>query len=326
MKSVKFSELSDDINLTVDVVYESGTQGNAGDDTLHKLLGVANMGGFRIRKKVNSTDPAFIVLYTSKEECEWPDFLDESTGVLRYYGDNRQPGPLDKPKGNQQLSKIFNLANRSQTRYRIPPFLIFEKTGEHRNVRFKGIAVPGRQNSVPEKDLIALWRSKKGIRFQNYEAYFSILDVNEVSVKWLKSLITSESSTLTDCPEEWKKYVNKGINGAKILQANSVDVPSKKDQLPSDNNSMKMLKEILNFFKDTPSEFENCAIKIAELLDPNFINFTRTRPSKDGGRDGIGSYKIGGGISGFLKLNCILEAKCYDLTNGVGVKHTSRLI
>ena len=105
MNSVKFSELSDNINLTVDVVYESGTLGHAGDDPLHKLLGVANMSGFRPKNKTTCSDPAYIVLYTSKEEHEWPDFLDENTGILRYYGDNRKPGPLDGPKGNKCYSK-----------------------------------------------------------------------------------------------------------------------------------------------------------------------------------------------------------------------------
>ena len=326
MKSVKFSELSDDINLTVDVVYESGTMGNAGDDPLHKLLECANMGGFRIRKKENNPDPAFIILYTSKEEHEWPDFLDESTGIFRYYGDNREPGPLDRPKGNQYLNKIFAWAGCPETRYRVPPFLIFEKTGEHRNVRFKGIAVPGRQNSLIEKDLIALWRSKKGIRFQNYESYFSILDVNEVPVSWLKSLVTNKFNSNSNCPNEWKKYIEKGITAVSILQADSVDIPSKKEQLPQDSDSLKLLKKVIEFYGNNHIAFENCAIKIIELLDPNFINFKHTRPSRDGGRDGIGIYKIGGGISGFLKLDCILEAKHYAIDNGVGVKETSRLI
>lgn len=35
---------------------------------------------------------AYVVLYTSMEELEWPDYLDEETGIFRYYGDNRQPG------------------------------------------------------------------------------------------------------------------------------------------------------------------------------------------------------------------------------------------
>lgn len=66
MKSVKFSGLSDNIKLTVDVTYESGTQGNAGDDTLHKLLGVANIGR-QNKKKRNNSDHAFIVLAQAKK-------------------------------------------------------------------------------------------------------------------------------------------------------------------------------------------------------------------------------------------------------------------
>jgi hypothetical protein len=50
-----------------------------------------------------------------------------------------------------------------------------------------------------------------------------------------------------------------------------------------------------------------------------------TRPSRDGGRDGIGKYRVG------LPQNCVtvdfaLEAKCYALDRCVGVKAASRLI
>ena len=46
------------------------------------------------------------------EELEWPDFLDEETGIFRYYGDNREPGRAltdTKKKGNLILETTFAL-------------------------------------------------------------------------------------------------------------------------------------------------------------------------------------------------------------------------
>ena len=62
------------------------------------------------------------------------------------------------------------------------------------------------------------------------------------------------------------------------------------------------------------------------MSDSNIINCQNTRPSKDGGRDGIGEYRILNNLSVGLKTTFALEAKCYSLSNSVGVKETSRLI
>lgn len=39
-------------------------------------------------RKNGSGLPAYVVLYTSMQELAWPDYLDEETGIFRYYGDN----------------------------------------------------------------------------------------------------------------------------------------------------------------------------------------------------------------------------------------------
>ena len=63
-------------------------------------------------------------------------------------------------------------------------------------------------------------------------------------------------------------------------------------------------------------------------MDNNFIDFTLTRPWRDGGRDATGYYEIktGGKANHSLKIDCALEAKCYSERNSVGVKEVSRLI
>ena len=46
-------------------------------------------GGFRKKLREDGSGKyAYVVLYTSIEELEWPDYLEEETGIFRYYGDN----------------------------------------------------------------------------------------------------------------------------------------------------------------------------------------------------------------------------------------------
>ena len=92
-----------------------------------------------------------------------------------------------------------------------------------------------------------------------------------------------------------------------------------------------MLKYIHDYFynedrKSDATRFEPFAIAITTLADTNIISCDNTRPSKDGGRDGIGEYRIMSGLKQALKTVFAVEAKCYDINNAVGVKETSRLI
>ena len=94
-------------------------------------------------------------------------------------------------------------------------------------------------------------------------------------------------------------------------------------------NSKSLLYSDYFYNKDRKSDatdFEPFAIAITTLADTNIISCDNTRPSRDGGRDGIGEYRIMNGLNQALKTVFAVEAKCYDLNNSVGVKETSRLI
>ena len=60
-------------------------------------------------------------------------------------------------------------------------------------------------------------------------------------------------------------------------------------------------------------------------MDDNVFSFDLTRPTRDGGRDAIGLYRVGHGESSIF-VDFALEAKCYQLDNSVGVREVSRLI
>ena len=89
MREVAFDELKT-ADLVVDTVYKGGNVRGKGSEVLNKLLpGCSNSGGFRkVMRKDGSGLPAYVVLYTNMQELAWPDYLDEETGVFRYYGAN----------------------------------------------------------------------------------------------------------------------------------------------------------------------------------------------------------------------------------------------
>lgn len=333
---IKFNELSTS-DLHVDAIYKGGTQfKNINDEPFHYLIpNCENIGGFRKTLRKDGTRKfGYIVLYTTMEELEWPDFLDEETGIFRYYGDNREPGRAltdTKKGGNKLLEDVFSTLHEGKNLNDIPPILVFKKTGVGRDIQFLGLAAPGNPNIPPDKDLVAFWRTIGDKRFQNYEAYFTILDTKGeiISRKWIESLLYDHDNNLQYAPSAWKKFVKEGRNGIKALKAKRMNkIPTKYEQLQSDEEGKNCLDIIRNHYKSNPYNFEACATDIIEKMDSNFIDFNLTRPWRDGGRDAIGFYSIstGGKVNQPLKIDCALEAKCYSEKNAVKVKQMSRLI
>jgi hypothetical protein len=103
-----------------------------------------------------------------------------------------------------------------------------------------------------------------------------------------------------------------------------VEYRTKEQQLPAKGQE-PLVQCIYDYFKDDPYSFERCAAELACLVDSNIAGYDLTRPWVDGGRDAVGKYRIG--LKGNdITVDFALEAKCYELSSGVGVKETSRLI
>lgn len=318
--------------LYIDAIYEGGNKGNAGDDPLTKLLSVGISGGFRPRKGTKPNSLAFVVLYTSGSELEWPDEMNFETGHFRYYGDNRTAGTdLHQKRGNRILRDAFH--NLSEGNYQdIPPFLLFQKSptsNSSRSVKFLGLAVPGRQQFSIDESLVAVWRTHRGVRFQNYEAYFTILDTTIETEKlkdWLNLRASDLEASAQTAPEQWTRFVSNGLNSITPLVAEPVTrFRTKGEQLPTTKGGENVLQAIYSHFKDDPVRFEFFTAHILQAMDSNFVRFDLTRASRDGGRDAIGLYKIGVQNS-TLTIDCAMEAKCYSPSNGCHVKQTNRLI
>lgn len=326
--------------LYIDAIYKSDSnRKNFSAEVLSKLLGVKNQGGFRYLGKTEA--PNLVILFTSGEDIYWRDELDSSLGVLLYYGDNKTPGTdLHKTKlhGNEILRYIFELSSSSDIdkRKKIPPILVFKKT-TGRNVKFLGLAVPGIKGK-PNKDwLTAVWGcNKNGDRFQNYKAYFTILNTSTgseyqngfgINLAWINDIEVGEAYNSIHAPIEWKKYKLKE-NYSVLVSKKEKFVKTKEEQLPDDCNKMKMLNFLQQYFysKDRGYSFEKFAADLTQYMDDSVVDINVTRPYKDGGLDAEGRYRIFKNAENTVYVEFYLQAKCYNPANGVVVSDTARLI
>lgn len=314
-------------DLVVDATYESdrSTSSIAGEP-LACLTGTGNQGGFRFSGPVASPD--LVVLYSTMSEADWPDAIDEENGLFYYYGDNRKPGfELHDRKagrgGNLILRSAFALAHGSaDDRAAVPPFLIFSKGERGRDAVFRGLAVPGAIHLDQTTDLTAIWKSIGSERFQNYRAVFTILDCAKVDRRWLKAIRTGDKLG-SFCPPAYQEWVGSGKYRA--LRAEKVKLTRSSTLQLGNARAREIGRAVYEHFRQDPIAFEHFAADVARMMDANIVTLDVTRPSRDGGRDGIGRYRIG------QPANCItvdfaLEAKCFDPQSGLGVKVLARLI
>lgn len=312
------------VHLIVDALYKGyRTEKGGMTDPLVKLVGVSRQGGFRYRG--TSERPTMLVLTSNLAEIDWPDELDTASGRFVYYGDNRHPGRQlhDTPRfGNRILKILFDLVH-SDRRSEIPPILIFTAESPGRSFRFRGLAVPGHPSMPSTEDLVAVWKTARNERFQNYRAVFTILDVSVIDSDWIRNMGAGVQD-MANAPPAWLSWRDSGA--IKPLEAPRAQlVRSKKEQLPKTAEDNALIKIIKDRYRDNAFGFEVCAGAITKLLLGKVTRLELTRPWRDGGRDGIGILHLGHGAAS-IEVAFALEAKCYALGNAVGVREVSRLI
>ena len=325
MPTIAVDQLSS-ADLHVDAVYLGRRQGNAGDDPFPALLGLSTQGGFRYRGDIAGRLGMLMLLTSGLSDPDWPDALDRETGVFTYYGDNKKPGcglHDTKRGGNRLLQRVFADAHGgAEARSRVPPILLFARTGEWRDVRFLGLAVPGATGLTTSEDLVAVWRSTQGLRFQNYRARLTVLDAPLVSRGWIVSIIAGDPDD-TLAPASWLTWRATGRLKA-LVASRSVEHRTRREQMP-DEEGETLVYTIREHFRGDPHGFEHCAASIARMSLPDIATIDVTRPSRDGGRDAIGQLRLGSG-PGSILVDFALEAKCYSPPGSVGVRDMSRLI
>ena len=322
-------------DLVVDAIYEGGSARNAGSDPIARLLpGAGNQGGFRASGA--GAKKRFVVLYSSGEEGDWPDRLDLNTGQFVYYGDNRTPGHDlhdTTRRGNLILKAAFENAHGDATkRSQVPPFFIFTKcptAKSSRSIQFKGLAVPGFPGLPMTEDLVAVWKTTSGERFQNYRAVFTVLDAATIPRAWIDSLASQELALAT-APSKWRSWVESGAYSPLTSEPTKV-IRTESEQTPDTPLKAAILERVWAHFKDSPLAFESFAARIYQLTDRRVIIDEITRGSVDGGRDAIGRYLLGLSADP-VYAEFALEAKCYRPSsedasaNTVGVREVARLI
>ncbi len=317
-------------DLVVDHVYGGSRNGNASDDPLPQLLGVDNGAGFRhLGKRPGIDTLKLLALKSNFNDPDWPDHLDTESGLFTYYGDNKAArGIHDTPRqGNQILRNLFDARHSSTSFDHFPVILLFGGTGQYRDQRFLGLAVPGAQSLGPDDDLVAIWRAKgpNNDRFQNYKSIFTILDVPVVTRKWLNDIKAGNAILSAHAPKPWLEWLS-GRKYSPLYAPHSIDIRSKEQQLPKSAEDQKILSLVHEKYRSDPFAFEAAAVEIARLFMPDIRQCDITRPWRDGGRDAVGAYGIGTGRSA-IEVEFALEAKCYDPRGkGVGVKELSRLL
>ena len=329
MRVIPFSQART-ADLFIDALYESDrtqAKGSIGSEPLSKLMGVGNLGGFR--PKAGKEGIMAVVLTSTRAEPEWPDSLDVYTGTYTYFGDNRSPGVemhQTKQRGNQILRDAFALAHGNQEdRAKCPLFFIFETGAEARDFIFRGLAVPGSDFKEPGEDLVAVWRTSSGERFQNYRATFTVLREGFISGGWLRESLASGKFLVEDsrAPQTLKNWVENGILTPLVAERSAVR--SIDEQTPANRTHKALLSTIRSRCEEDPWLFEKVAAEIWKMNCPVPVEYELTRRFRDGGRDATG-WMLLGPASDHIRVSFALEAKHYAEGNSVGVRETSRLI
>lgn len=329
MKRIRFSDLSH-ADLVVDAIYEGDntTSSYSGEPLHHLIPGIGTQGGFRKRKGAHDGFVGLILTSTGSEP-DWPDELNPFTGTYVYYGDNRIPGRSlheTKQGGNKTLAQIFELAYGGlEGRLQCPVILIFESVSTGRDMVFRGLAVPGSPLHGPKEDLVAVWKTDKGQRFQNYRAIFTILDCGVISGDWVRKVFENRALEIDDprIPAALLVWIKTGK--LTPLQAEPIRTRQVDEQRPTSGLQERLIEAIYERCSSDPFLFEPIAAEIWRIACTSPLEMEMTRRYRDGGRDAIGNLILGP-KSDAIKLSFALEAKLYNPQNRVGVKETSRLI
>lgn len=328
-RTVSWGELPN-ADLIIDALYEGGdSKRGKADEVISRLLpGISNSGGFRAAGRNDVT--RFVILYSTGVHPDWPDELDPYRGCYSYYGDNRTPGRElhDTPRGgNRVLRRAFELAHGDrQDRFQCPVFLVFQRAGNGHQVRFLGLAVPGAKDLSHNEDLVAVWRVENGVRFQNYRAVFTILDIAKLGGDWVRASVKKQSPDLESkgVPEALLKWIEKGIY-TPLVAPQMKKGRSEREQSPDSDVGRRMIEIIRQFCREDDFLFEAIAVEIWRMAVSEPISVDLTRRYQDGGRDAVGFMYLGG-QDDRLELTFSIEAKHYTPGTGVRTGDVSRLI
>jgi hypothetical protein len=259
---VSIDEL-DKADLRVGALYGGMTAGRS-VDPLSRLLKVGVQGGIRGKGSPTTDNMQLVALYSTGMESEWPDRVDDDSGILTYFGDNRGPGRdlLDTSlRGNLIFRNAFDAAAGSvDDRLRVPPFFYFERVDTRGPiVRFRGLAVPGVPGRGAVGSLNEIIHDVNGVEVRNYEAKFTILSDLVISRQWIEAILAGEPSISNGCPRAWREWAERGVyrsiaspDERLVIPAIVGDDAQVTDMLDIDNDALAVAAVVTTRQVDTP--------------------------------------------------------------------------
>jgi len=194
---------------------------------------------------------------------------------------------------------------------------------EGKYMKFLGLACPGASGMSPLEDLVAVWRIAEEDRFQNYRSTFTILKESSIPRAWLEDLVAGIKPVESNhCPGSWRRWVRTGRYEPLICQKQRRP-RTRNEQLPATKAEIAVLQFVLESLSDR--EFEFAAQDLVEMMDSRFTDLEVTRPTRDGGRDVVGRYRVGHDLH-HVMLDAFVEAKRWNVDSSVGVRPMMRLI
>ena len=144
----------------------------------------------------------------------------------------------------------------ADTRRNVPPYVLFPKAGPGRDIVFRGVLAPRAPELTADEDLIAVWRSQRGLRFQNYRAQFTILDIAAATRAWINDILAGDALSV-NCPRPWRRWITS--RHYQVLTATRIEYRSESEQLPPDAAGQQIIACIRAHFASQPSQFEALA-------------------------------------------------------------------
>jgi hypothetical protein len=204
------------------------------DQFVKWLPGIGNSKGIRCAKfhLIKDEGPAFIILVTReinhKHYNPWDDIIDFGSSKIYYWGDAKHSivkNYMDFD-GNKALMVVYeNYLDGNN--FKVPPILHFskKKTG---TISFNGVCIITNVETTWFQDM---QKPVKNLRFE-----LSILDAEEVNVKWLLNRANSSSKEHIDnrlAPKAWDSFLHGKINKLTLIKK---EILNRENQLPGNNS------------------------------------------------------------------------------------------
>jgi Restriction endonuclease AspBHI N-terminal len=123
---------------------------------------------------------------------------------------------------------------------------------------FRGLAAPGAPSLQALDDLVAIWKTANGSRFQNYRATFTVLNADHVGREWISDILTGQPLS-KNAPSAWWQFVSSGAyNVLAAPRALAYRKPSQ--QKPVTATGVQIIEAIHQHFQNRPYDFEKCAV------------------------------------------------------------------